>query len=101
MCHNKPDLIAFDKIKKKALIIEVAVFRFIGIEKQIELKRNRYCVNGNSDDELTFPYSMLENLVTELNSKGWKVTFIPIVIGATSKVFLDLKDQIKEDLAIQ
>ena len=54
--HNKPDLIAFDKVRKTALIIEVAVSWFTGIEKQIEIKRNRYCVNGNYTEELQLPY---------------------------------------------
>jgi hypothetical protein len=70
ICHNKPDLIVFDKIKKSALIIEVAVSWFTRIEKQIELKRNRYCVNGNWEDELKFPYPRGDNLATELHSRG-------------------------------
>jgi len=83
------------------LMIEVAVFWFTSIEKQIELKRNRYRVNGNWEDELTFPYPRGDNLVTELNSKGWKITFLPIVIGAADEVLFDLKDQIKQGLNIQ
>jgi hypothetical protein len=39
--HNKPDLILFHKINKTALIIEVAVSWFTGIERQVELKTNR------------------------------------------------------------
>jgi hypothetical protein len=83
------------------LMIEVTVSWFTSIEKQIEFKWNRYCVNGNWEDELTFPYPRGDNLVTELNSEGRKVTFIPIVIGATYEVLLDLKDQIKQGLNIQ
>jgi hypothetical protein len=98
--HNKPDLIVFDKIKKSALIIEVAVSWFTGIEKQIEIKRNRYCVNGNWEDELKFPYPRGDNLATESHSRGWKVTFLPVVIGATGEVLLDLKDEIKDKLSL-
>ncbi len=99
--HNKPDLVVFDKVKKTALIIEVAVSWFTGLERQKQIKINHYCINGNYNEELALPYPRGDNLVKELNSAGWSVTFLPVVIGATSKVFLDLKDQIKEDLAIQ
>jgi Reverse transcriptase (RNA-dependent DNA polymerase) len=98
--HNKPDLIAFDKIKKTAIIIEVAVSWFTGIEKQIELKRNRYCVNGNYDEELTFPYPRGDNVASELRSQGWKITFLPIVIGATGEVLSELSEQIRDGLSL-
>ena len=98
--HNKPDLIAFDKIQKTALIIEVAVSWYTGIENQMELKRNRYCVNGNCDDELKFPYPRGTNVVSDLTLRGWKVTFLPVVIGATGEVLSTLKDQIKECLSL-
>jgi hypothetical protein len=39
-------------------------------------------------------------LVKELNSSGWCVTFLPVVIGATGEVFLDLKDEIKDKLSL-
>ena len=55
--HNKPDLIVFDKIGETALIIEVAISWFTGIGRQMEIKRNRYCVNGNWEDELKLEYS--------------------------------------------
>jgi hypothetical protein len=100
ICYNKPDLIIFDRIQKKAIVIEVAVSGFTGIQKQIDLKRNRYCVNGNWDDELRFPYPRGNNIVFDLTSQGWKVTFIPIVIGATGEVLLDMKDQIKKGLGL-
>jgi hypothetical protein len=98
--HHKPDLIAFDKTRKTALIIEVAVSWFTGIEKSIELKRNRYCVNGNWEDELNFPYPRGDNLFKELCTEGWKVTFVPVVIGATGEVLSGFKEQIKEGLGL-
>jgi len=98
--HNKSDLIAFDKIRKTALIIEFVVSWSIGIGKQIELKRNCYCVNGNWDNKLKFPYPRGDNLVSELTSKGWKVTLLPMVIGATGEILSDLKDQIKEGVGL-
>jgi hypothetical protein len=96
--NNKPDLIVFDKIKKTALIIEVAVSWFTGIEKQIEIKTNRYCINGNWVDELTFSYPRGDNLFLELSTSGWNVTFLPVVIGATGEVLSDLHDQIQDKL---
>jgi hypothetical protein len=98
--HNKPDLVIFDKVKKTALIIEVAVSWFTGIEKQKQIKINRYCVNSNCDDELTLPYPRGDNLMKELNSSGWSVTFLPVVIGATGEVLLDFKDEIKDKLSL-
>jgi hypothetical protein len=44
--HNKPDLIIFDNVKKTALIIEVTVSWFTGLEKQNQIKINRYSVNS-------------------------------------------------------
>ena len=92
--HNKPDIIAFDKISKTATIIEVAVSWFTGIAKQIDIKRNRYCVNGNWTNEMSTPYPRGDNLQRELQTSGWKVVFIPVVIGATGEVLSELKQQI-------
>ena len=61
--HNKPDIVAFDKVAKAATIIEVAVSWFTGMERQVELKRNRYCVNGNYEDDLDLPYPRGESLI--------------------------------------
>jgi hypothetical protein len=98
--HNKPDLVVFDKVKKTALIIEVAVSWFTGIEKQKQIKINRYSVNGNCEDELTLPYPRGDNLVKELSSMGWSVTFIPVIIGVTGEVLLDLIEEIKDKLSL-
>ena len=84
--HNKPDIIAFDKIRKTALVIEVAISWFTGIRKQIDIKRNRYCTNGNREDELATPYPRGDNLLRELQTNGWRAAFLPIVIGATGEV---------------
>jgi len=96
--HNKPDIIAFHKIRKTAIIIEVAVSWFTGIEKQMEIKTHRYCVNGNWKDELKTPYPHGENLLRELETSGWKTTFLPVVIGATGEVLSDLHEQLKVKL---
>jgi hypothetical protein len=98
--HNKPDLIAFDKIGRTALIVEVAVSWFTCIARQIEVKRNRYCVNGNWEDELTLPYPRGDNLVSDLSARGWKVTFLPVVIGATGEVLSDLKEKVSVCLGL-
>lgn len=96
--HNKPDIIAFDKIGKTAKVIEVAVSWFTGIVKQTEIKRNRYCVNGNWEEELELPYPRGDNLQRELQSQGWKVTFYPIVIGACGEVLSNLPEQLQNIL---
>lgn len=93
--HNKPDIIAFDNVRKTAVIIEVAVSWFTGIKKQIEIKRNRYCVNGNWDDELKLPYPPGDNLLRELQTSGWKVTFLPVVIGTNGELLSNLSDDIQ------
>ena len=93
--HNKPDIIAFDNIKKTAVVIEVAVSWFTGIGKQIEIKRNRYCVNGNWEDELKLPYPPGDNLLRELQTSGWKVTFLPIVIGTSGELLSNLSDEMQ------
>jgi hypothetical protein len=74
------------------------VLWFTDIEKQIEIKRNRYTVNGNWDQELTHPYPREANLVSELSSQGWKITIVPFVIGATGEVLSCLKEQIGKSL---
>ena len=98
--HNKPDLVVFHKVKKTALIIEVAVSWFTGIEKQKQIKINRYSVNGNYDDVVTLPYPPGDNLIKELKSDGWDVTFLVVVIGACGEVLLDLKDELKDKLSL-
>jgi len=96
--HNKPDIIVFDKIGKTALIIEVAVSWFTGIEKQINIKMNRYCINGNWEDELKLPYPRGDNLLRELQTTGWKATFLPVVIGATGEVLPNLIEDMQVKL---
>ncbi|CAF2088437.1 unnamed protein product [Rotaria magnacalcarata] len=98
--HNKPDIILFDKIKKTALVIEFAISWFTGIERQIDIKTNRYCVNGNYDQDLNVPYPNGDNLLRELQTAGWDASFLPIVIGATGEVLLGLSGKIKENLGI-
>jgi hypothetical protein len=39
-------------------------------------------------------------LVKELNSSGWCVTFLPVVIGTIGEVLLHLKDEIKDKLSL-
>jgi hypothetical protein len=98
--HNKPDIIAFDKKAKTALIIEVAVSWLTGIQKQVDIKVNRYSVNGNWEQELATPYPRGANLVAELSTSGWDVTFVPVVIGATGEVLSDLKPKLQSSLKI-
>lgn len=98
--HNKPDIVIFEKADKKATIIEFAVSWFTGIGRQIEIKRNRYCVNGNYEDELNTPYPCGENLFRELQAEGWQVTFVPVVIGACGEVISGLSDQLRSCLGI-
>ena len=98
--HNKPNLVVFDKVKKTALIIELAVSWFTGIVRQKEIKINRYCVNGNYEDVLKLPYPGGDNLVKELSTSGWEVSFLPIVIGTNGEVLVGLKEELKEKLAI-
>ncbi len=98
--HNKPDIIIFDESSKTCTIIEVAVFWFTGIGKQIEIKTNRYCINGNLEDEMNTPYPAGDNLQRELQTAGWKVTFLPVVIGACGEVVLGLSDHISQCLGI-
>lgn len=96
--HNKPDIIVFDKISKSATIVEFAISWFTGMERQIDIKTNRYCVNGNWDQDLKVPYPRGDNLLRELQTQGWKTTFLPIVIGATGEVLLNLLGEIKDKL---
>ncbi|CAM4836076.1 unnamed protein product [Rotaria magnacalcarata] len=98
--HNKPDIILFDKIKKTALVIEFAISWFTGIERQIDIKTNRYCANGNYDQDLNVPYPSGDNLLRELQTVGWDASFLPIVIGRTGEVLLGLNEKIKENLGI-
>ena len=98
--HNKPDIVIFDNSSKTCTIIEVAVSWFTGIARQIEIKANRYCVNGNWEDEMNTPYPAGDNLQRELQNAGWKVTFLPVVIGACGEVMPSLSDRISQCLGI-
>ena len=98
--HHKPDIVIFDKSSKTSTILEVAVSWFTGIGKQIEIKTNRYCVNGNWEDKLNPPYPPGDNLQRELESMGWKVTFLPVVVGACGEVTPGLSDRLSQVLGI-
>lgn len=98
--HHKPDIVLFDKSGSTATIIEIAVSWFTGIGKQIEIKTNRYCINGNWEDTLNPPYPPGDNLQRELETAGWRVTFLPVVIGACGEVVPGLSDQISQVLGI-
>jgi hypothetical protein len=98
--HNKPDIVVYDKERKTISIFEIAVSWFTGLEKQEEIKRNRYCVNGNWEDELNVPYPRGDNLLRELQSSGWTVSFYPIVIGACGEVLENLGGRLVEGLGI-
>lgn len=94
--HNKPDLIVFNKPEKTVLIIEVAISWFTGIDRQVQIKTNRYCVNGNWEEETKLPYPRGDNLQRELETAGWKVSFLPVVLGACGEVLSDLKENFRE-----
>jgi hypothetical protein len=98
--HNKPDIVIYDKISRKCTVIEVAVSWFTGITRQTEIKTNRYCVNGNWEDELQVPYPRGDNILKELCSEGWKTDFLPVVVGACGEVLIGLADQMVEHLQI-
>ena len=96
--HNRPDIVIFDKAAKTVVIVEFAISWFTGMERQMEVKRNRYCVNGNYEEVLNVPYPPGDNLQREFETEGWKVTFLPVVIGTCGEVLLGLSDQISKCL---
>lgn len=98
--HNKPDIVIFEKNERKCIVIEVAVSWFTGITRQVDIKTNRYCVNGNWEEDLQLPYPLGDNLLRELKTSGWRVEFLPVVIGTCGEVLAGLKDQISEKLSI-
>jgi hypothetical protein len=98
--HNKPDIVIFEKKEQRCTIIEVAVSWFTGIARQVDVKTNRYCVNGNWEEDLQLPYPRGDNLLRELQSEGWKVKFLPVVIGACGEVLESLAVQISDALGI-
>jgi hypothetical protein len=98
--HNKPDIVIFDKISRKCTVIEVAVSWFTGIARQTNIKTNRYCVNGNWEEELKMPYPRGDNLIKELRSSGWSTDFLPVVVGACGEVLEGLVDRLVEHLQI-
>ncbi|CAF1657578.1 unnamed protein product [Adineta ricciae] len=98
--HNKPDIVVFDKVKRTAVIFEVAVSWFTGLQRQVDIKVNRYSVNGNWEQELATPYPRGANLVTELTTMGWNVTFVPVVIGVTGETLSSLIHNLQSSLTI-
>ena len=92
--HNKPDIVLYDEVEKSAVIVEVAVSWHTRMEQQKALKLNRYTVNGN-EEGLSLPYPKGESLLTELVARGWKVRFIPVVIGACGEVSKGLLEELE------
>ena len=51
-----------------------------------------------TEDELKLPYPSGDNLSRELKTSGWKVTFLPIVIGTNGELLSDSIEQIQATL---
>lgn len=81
--HNKPDIVLYDNQHKRAIVVEVAVSWHTRIEQQRQLKLARYTVNGNEDGTTQ---NRGDCIRSELTSQGWKVEFIPVVIGTCGEV---------------
>lgn len=92
--HNKPDMILFDLSSHKATVIEIAISWYTRLEQQRELKRSRYTINGNYDEDLSFPYPSGNNICRELRAQGWETRFIGIVIGACGEMSLGLVEEL-------
>lgn len=83
--HNKPDIVLYDLKGKTATIVEIAVSWYTRLEQQRQLKINRYTVNGNID-AVEGDYPTGDNLKRDLESQGWRTTFVPLIIGACGEI---------------
>lgn len=83
--HNKPDIVLYDLKGRNVTIVEIAVSWYTRLEQQRQLKTNRYTVNGNID-AVDGAYPAGDNLKRDLESQGWRTTFVPLVIGACGEV---------------
>lgn len=103
--HRQPDLVLFVKDQGKVeriVILEVAVSDPKALPHQIEIKRNRYCVNGElQEEEEKVPYKPSRNLTRDLeNQYSVKVEFIPIVVSTTGHIPMSLIEDLKTKLKI-
>lgn len=97
--HNRPDIVVFDKIAKKILVIEVGISWYTKLRNADQRKYQRYAVNSMTTDEFTLPYKPDYNLVGELNdlwakeyTRGTEV--IPIVMGSCGEVMATIMDRL-------
>ncbi|VDK33427.1 unnamed protein product [Anisakis simplex] len=88
MKHRKPDIVMFDKDEDRILVFEVSVAFATGMDKQREIKINRYTVNSTElPDELNPPYPPSTNLIGDLQAiykQG--VDFVPVIVGSCGVV---------------
>lgn len=94
--HNKPDIVFFDLVRRKATIVEVAVSWFTRLEQQKALKLNRYSINGNHDEELKVPYPRGDNVVKDLSNQGWAVELFIIVVGACGEMSIGVFETLEK-----
>lgn len=97
--YTQPDIIVFDKISKRILIIEIGITWYTRLQQAWDIKYGKYAVNSNQDPErmLELPYLPGKNLRAEMEriNRGYSAEVIPIIVGCTGEV----KRNIYEGLA--
>lgn len=104
--HRQPDIVLFEKEKgvtRRVVVLEIAVSDPQSLCKQIEIKRNRYCVNGELQDEETItPYKPSVNLVRDIeNQYAVKVEFVPVVVSTTGHIPNSLIADLEEKIGVK
>jgi hypothetical protein len=91
--HNRPDMVIFDKIARRIVIVEVSVSWFSFLAPQRKMKIAKYARNSMIENvlELQSNESVDDNLVKELGELWGSqfpggVTVVPIIVGCCGEV---------------
>lgn len=103
MKHRKPDIVVFDKDEGRISVFEVSVAFATGMDKQREIKINRYTVNSTElPDELNPPYPPGTNLIGDLQAVyKQRVDFVPVIVGSCGEYLSVVKEDLKRTLKMR
>uniref|UniRef100_A0A915AZ71 Reverse transcriptase domain-containing protein n=1 Tax=Parascaris univalens TaxID=6257 RepID=A0A915AZ71_PARUN len=98
--HRRPDILIFDKVRRRILVIEISISGMYGMKQQLSIKTNRYTVNSMKlNEESSTPYPPGPNLVRDLQETyRQEVRFYPLIVGVCGEQISETRTYLSEIL---
>ncbi|VDD97075.1 unnamed protein product [Enterobius vermicularis] len=99
--HNRPDIVAIDKRKKKVLVIEFSIAGTTRLADQRAIKINRYKLNSVERETPTETPREGPNLIAEIR-KIYRsdVYFLPIIVGPCGELLKGTFEAVKKRMEL-